>query len=64
MLDEVLLYDNSDSPFCLKARICLQMKRVAFRSVTVTIGRARELYRLIPLGKVPVLVHRTEVLIH
>jgi glutathione S-transferase len=61
MLDEVLLYDNSDSPFCLKARICLQLKGVPFRRVTVTLRRARELRRLNPLGKVPVLVHGTEV---
>jgi glutathione S-transferase len=57
MLDEVLLYDHSDSPFCLKARICLQLKGVAFRRVTVTLRRRRELKRLNPLGKVPVLVH-------
>jgi glutathione S-transferase len=57
MLDEALLYDHSDSPFCLKARICLQVKEVPFRRVTVTLGRRRELRRLNPLGKVPVLVH-------
>lgn len=62
MLDEVLLYDNRDSPFCLKVRICLQLKGVPFRSVTVTLGRARELRRLNPLGKVPVLVHGTTVI--
>jgi glutathione S-transferase len=56
MLDEVLLYDLNDSPFCLKARICLQLKGVAFRRVTLTVGRMRELRRLNPLGKVPVLV--------
>jgi glutathione S-transferase len=61
MLDEILLYDHSDSPFCLKARICLQVKGVPFRRVTVTLGRARELRRLNPLGKVPVLVHGAEV---
>jgi len=54
--DEVLLYDLSDSPFCLKARICLQLKGVPFRRVTLTVGRLRELRRLNPLGKVPVLV--------
>ena len=46
----------NDSPFCLKARICLQLKGVAFRRVTLTVGRMRELRRLNPLGKVPVLV--------
>jgi glutathione S-transferase len=56
MVDEVLLYDLNDSPFCLKARICLQLKGVAFRRVTLTVGRMRELRRLNPLGKVPVLV--------
>src|SRR5690348_13485983 len=56
MVDEVLLYDLNDSPFCLKARICLQLKGVSFRRVTLTVGRMRELRRLNPLGKVPVLV--------
>src|SRR5689334_8153295 len=59
--DEVLLYDLDDSPFCLKARICLQLKGVPFRRVTVTIGRRRELQRLNPLGKVPVLVAGADV---
>jgi glutathione S-transferase len=63
MLDEVLLYDHSDSPFCLKARICLQLKDVPFRRVTVTVRRRRELKRLNPLGKVPVLVHGTDVVV-
>jgi glutathione S-transferase len=61
MLDEVLLYDHGDSPFCLKARICLQLKAVPFRRVTVTLARRRELVRLNPLGKVPVLVHHGDV---
>ena len=56
MLDEVLLYDLDDSPFCLKARICLHLKGVPFRRVTLTVGRMRELRRLNPVGKVPVLV--------
>src|SRR6059036_2402979 len=56
-LSEILLYDLTDSPFCLKARICLQLKGVPFRRVTLTLGRRRELQRLNPLGKVPVLVH-------
>jgi glutathione S-transferase len=62
MLDELLLYDASDSPFCLKARICLQVKGVPFRRVTVTLGRLRELRRLSPPGRVPVLVHAPEVI--
>jgi glutathione S-transferase len=57
MLEEPLLYDLNDSPFCLKARICLQLKGLPFRRVPLTLGRMRELRRLNPLGKVPVLVH-------
>ena len=60
-MDEPLLYDLSDSPFCLKARICLNLKGVSFRRVTLTVGRRRELRRLNPLGKVPVLVHGSDV---
>ena len=56
MLDEALLYDLNDSPFCLKARICLQLKGVPFRRVTLTLARRRELRRLSPACKVPVLV--------
>ncbi len=62
MLDEVLLYDLNDSPFCLKARICLHLKGVPFRRVTVTVARMREVRRLNPLGKVPVLVHHGDVI--
>ena len=62
MLDEILLYDLNDSPFCLKARICLQLKNVPFRRVTVTVGRLRELGRLNPLAQVPVLMHHGEVI--
>lgn len=62
MLDEILLYENSDSPFCLKTRICLNLKGVPFRRVPITLGRARDLRRLNPLRKVPVLVLGTEVL--
>jgi glutathione S-transferase len=61
MADEVLLYDLTDSPFCMKARICLQLKGVPFRRVTLTVRRLRELRRLNPLGKVPVLVSDDEV---
>jgi len=60
--DEALLWDLSDSPFCLKARICLQLKGVPFRRVTLTVARRRELKRLNPAGKVPVLVHGTDVI--
>ncbi|TMB03389.1 MAG: glutathione S-transferase family protein [Deltaproteobacteria bacterium] len=62
MRDEHLLYDLSDSPFCMKARICLHLKGVPYRTVTVTVGRRRELRRLNPLGQVPVLVHGAEVI--
>ena len=62
MLEETLLYDLDDSPFCLKARICLQLKGVPFRRVTVTVCRLRELRQLNPLGKVPVLVHQGDVI--
>jgi glutathione S-transferase len=63
MLDEALLWDNGDSPFCLKARICLQLKGVPFRRVALTVARRRELRRLNPLGKVPVLVEGGEVVV-
>jgi glutathione S-transferase len=62
MLDEALLYDLNDSPFCLKARICLQLKGIPFRRVTLTLGRRRELRRLSPPCKVPVLVDGTDVI--
>jgi glutathione S-transferase len=53
---EYLLYDLLDSPFCLKARICLSLKRVPYQRVPLTVSRLRELRRLNALGKVPVLV--------
>src|SRR5437899_94990 len=56
MLDTVRLYDLTDSPFCLKARICLNLKRVPYRRVIATFGRMSELYELNALGQVPVLV--------
>ena len=62
MRDEHLLYDLTDSPFCMKARICLHLKGVPYRTVTLTVGRRRELRRLNPLGKVPVLVHGADVI--
>ena len=61
-MPEALLYDLSDSPFCAKARMCLQLKEVAFRRVTLTVGRRRELRRLSPLGKVPVLVLGSDII--
>jgi glutathione S-transferase len=58
MRDEPLLYDVTDSPFCAKARICLQMKGVPYRRVTLTRKTLRDLKQLNPLGKVPVLIDR------
>ena len=58
MRDEPLLYDLTDSPFCAKARICLQVKGVPYRRVTLTVAARRELRQLNPLAKVPVLVDR------
>ena len=58
MRDEPLLYDLSDSPFCAKARMCLHVKGVPYRRVTVTASRLPELRQLNPLGKVPVLIDR------
>ncbi len=56
MADELLLWDLTDSPYCAKVRICLQLKGVPYRRVTLTVARMRELRQLNPLGKVPVLV--------
>lgn len=56
MRDEPLLYDVTDSPFCAKARICLQLKGVSYRRVTLTTKTRRDLLQLNPLGKVPVLI--------
>lgn len=61
MLDEILLWDLTDSPYCRKARICLAWKGVPYRRVTLTLGGRSALRRLNPLGRVPVLVHGTEV---
>jgi glutathione S-transferase len=63
MAAEALLYDLTDSPFCMKARICLQLKGVPFRRVTRTVDRVAEVRRLNPLGKVPVLVHGDDVVV-
>ncbi len=61
MRDEPLLYDLTDSPFCAKARICLQLKGVPYRRVTLTLRTLRDLRQLNPLGKVPVLLDRGRV---
>lgn len=61
MADEALLWDLSDSPYCAKARMCLQLKGVPFRRVTLTLRGLRTLRGLNPAGKVPVLVHGKEV---
>jgi len=50
------LYDLLDSPFCMKARICLALKGVPYERVVLTLSRLGELRRLNPLAKVPVLV--------
>lgn len=57
MADEALLWDLSDSPYCAKARMCLQLKGVPFRRVTLTLRGLGTLRGLNPAGKVPVLVH-------
>jgi glutathione S-transferase len=57
MADEALLWDLTDSPYCAKARMCLQLKGVPFRRMTLTLRDLRTLRGLNPAGKVPVLVH-------
>lgn len=56
MAEAYRLYDLLDSPFCLKARICLALKGVPYERVVLTVSRLGELRRVNPLGKVPVLV--------
>lgn len=56
LLAESLLYETSDSPFGLEARICLQLKGVPFRGATVTLRRLAPFRALNPLGETPVLV--------
>ena len=56
MSDAYRLYDLLDSPFCLKARICLSLKRVPYERTVLTLARLKELRQLNALGKVPVLV--------
>jgi glutathione S-transferase len=58
MRDELLLYDLTDSPFCAKVRICLQVKGLAYRRITLTVNNRKELRAANPLGKVPVLIDR------
>jgi glutathione S-transferase len=59
---ETLLHDLTDSPSCAKARICLTLKGVAFRRLTLTLRGLRRLRLLNPLGQVPVLEHDGRVL--
>ena len=58
MRDELLLYDLTDSPFCAKVRVCLQVKGLAYRRITLTVANRKELRQANPLGKVPVLIDR------
>ncbi|MCW5892901.1 MAG: glutathione S-transferase family protein [bacterium] len=60
MPDEALLWDLTDSPYCAKARMCLQLKGVPFRRMTLTLRGLRTLRGLNPAAKVPVLVHGTQ----
>ena len=59
---ETLLHDLTDSPSCTKARICLTVKGVTFRRMTLTLRGLRRLRLLNPLGRVPVLEHDGRVL--
>jgi glutathione S-transferase len=56
MAEPYLLYDLSDSPFCMKARVCLNLKQASYDRLTLTVSRLRELRRLNQQGRVPVLV--------
>ncbi len=62
MAAEALLHDLTDSPFCAKARICLTVKDVSFRRLTLTVRGLRRLRTLNPLGRVPVLEHDGRVI--
>jgi glutathione S-transferase len=62
MAAEALLHDLTDSPFCAKARICLAVKGVSFRRLTLTVRGLRRLRALNPLGRVPVLEHDGRVI--
>src|SRR5262249_56506882 len=59
---ETLLHDLTDSPSCTKARICLTVKGVTFRRLTLTLPGLRRLRLPNPLGRVPVLEHDGRVL--
>lgn len=61
MPSELLLYDLTDSPYCAKVRMILNLKGVTWRRVTLTLARRRELKQLNPIGKVPVLVDGSRV---
>ena len=61
MADEALLWDLSDSPFCMKARMLLQLKGVPYRRIPLTVRNRRALRAIAPRGTVPVLVHRGRV---
>ncbi len=56
MAESYRLYEFADSPSCAKVRACLNVKNVSYQRVPVTVFRRRELGRLNPLRKVPVLV--------
>ena len=62
MAAEALLHDLTDSPFCTKARICLTVKGVSFRRLTLTLRGLQRLRALNPLGRVPVLEHDGRVI--
>lgn len=57
MAAEALLHDLTESPYCAKARICLTMKGVPFRRLTLRVRGLGRLRALNPLGRVPVLEH-------
>src|SRR5262245_1989721 len=63
MAAEALLHDLTDSPFCAKARICLAVKGVSFRRLTLTVRGLKRLRALNPLGRVPVLEHDGRVIV-
>jgi glutathione S-transferase len=62
MLDEILLYEASESPSGLQARICLHLKGVPFRRLAMRFAGLRALGRRDALGELPVLVQGTEVI--
>ncbi len=62
MAAEALLHDLTDSPFCAKARICLAVKGVSFRRLTLTLRGLGRLRALNPLARVPVLEHDGRVI--